>query len=305
MVTDGLPALAREPAPGGPPTGEPMGPPEPTWPMSVKDFLSGPYLEPADILIMRQRSNWFARAVRLLTGSFFSKAALVFFVPHHEADFAKPFLIEATFKGIDLTDLESFCNRKDKTYVIAVKRVEAPWFEQEERNLVRGFLINHVKAGYDYGLLFDRFWESIGRSQFVVLRVLFGPHWALRQLTRQRDPVKLNRFIGPGLIQWGYYQAAHSLRDLGLIGPAEVDEVIFRNGIAVDPASGVLSPEDRLSILAVTAEDFAKSPRLAWKYAILDGDVHRIASEQDFYKLVAASKQRWLDGANKQARART
>lgn len=296
MVADGLPAFEREPAPGGSATGEQMGPPEPTWPIPVMDFLAGPYLEPADILIMRQRSNWFARAVRLLTGSFFSKAALIFFVPHHETDFAKPFLIEATFTGIDLTDLESFCNRKDKTYVIAVKRVEAPWFEQEERNLVRGFLINHVKAGYDYGLLFDRFWESIGRSQFVLLRVLFGPHWALRQLTKVRDPVKLNRFIGPGLIQWGYYQAAHSLRDIDLIGPAEVNDVIFRNGIAVDPVTGVLNPQDRLSILAVTAEDFAKSPRLAWKYAILDGNVHRVETEQDFYKLVAASKQRWLAG---------
>ena len=274
--------------------GDMFGPPQPTWPISVKDFLSGPYLEPADVMLMRQRSSTFARLVRFFTGSFFSKAALVFFVPHREADFDKAFLIEATFRGIDLTDIESFCDNRKRSYVIAVKRYEANWFEQEERNLVRGFMINHVKDGYDYGALFDRFWESLGRSQFVFLRFLFGPQWAFRQLTKQRDPAKLTRFVGPGFIQWGYFQTARTLVDAELLPVTTLCDVIFRHSVTADTPADQIIDAGNATLLAVTAEDFAKSPRLAWKYAILDGEVHAVGSEAEFYRVVAVSKSKWL-----------
>ena len=285
---------APAPAPGsGTKIGDIFGPPQPAWPMPVAEFLKGPYLEPADILLMRQRSSTFARLVRFFTGSFFSKAALVFFVPHREADFDKPFLIEATFRGIELTDLPTFCVTQQSTFVIAVKRLEADWFEQEERNLVRGFMINHVKAGYDYGALFDRFWDSLGRSQFVILRLLFGPHWAFRQLLKQRDPTKLNRFVGPGFIQWGYFQTTRSLIENELLPKPALKEVVFREEMVKEMEATGMEP-DSLKVLAVTAEDIAQSPRVAWKYAILDGEVHAISSSEEFYALVAKSRAKWM-----------
>lgn len=277
-----------------------MGPHPTRWPIPVAEFLAGPYLEASDILLMRQRSSWFARLNRILTRSYFSKAALVFLVPHREQDFNATFLIEATFSGVDLTDLASFFAAKERQFVVAVKRLDVPWFEQEERNLVRGFMLQHVHAGYDYGQLFENLASSLDRSRFVLLRFLLGPARALRAITRTRDPNKLNRFVGPGFVQWGFVETARFLIGQGLLSEAAMADVLFhrrllashREGMAAEGTAPQFTDED---VLGVTAEDLAKTPKLAWKYAIVDGEVYEISSEADFKKIIRAAKLRWLE----------
>lgn len=266
----------------------------PRWPMPVADFLAGSYLEPADILLMRQRRSLFARLVRLFTGSFFSKAALVFLVPHHENDFDSTFIIEANFKGIDLTDLASFFAAKEKVYVVAVKRYERDWFQTEERNLVRGFMLSHIKSGYDFSRLIDNFWAAIGTSGFVILRLVLGPRWVLRQVFKRGDGDRITSFIGPGFVQWGYRATAKALADQGTVPAATVDDVIFSDKMIADLASGKLARVDEEALLSITAEDLAKTRKLAWKYAIIDGEAHEIASEKDFFDKVAGARANWL-----------
>lgn len=284
-----------------------MGPHPTRWPIPVAEFLAGPYLEASDILLMRQRSSWFARLNRIFTRSYFSKAALVFLVPHRQQDFNSTFLIEATFSGVDLTDLASFFAAKERRYVVAVKRLEVPWFEQEERNLVRGFMLRHVQAGYDYGQLFENFTSSLDRSRFVLLRFLLGPARALRAITKTRDPNKLNRFVGPGFVQWGFVETARFLIEQGYLDPARMADVLFdRNLETIHDAGlaseGVTPRFADANVLGVTAEDLAKTRRLAWKYAIVDGEVYEIASEAEFKRIIRAAKRRWLQGLRLQRR---
>jgi hypothetical protein len=270
-----------------------MGPQPQAWPITVEQFLAGTYLEPADILLMRQRRSTFAFLVRRLTGSYFSKASLIFLVPHREQDFGATFVIESTFRGVDLTDLASFLTAKEKTYVVAVKRYERGWFEQEERNLVRGSMLSHIKAGYDYGRLLDNLWGALGNSAFIFLRVLLGPRWVIRQVLKRSDPSRLNKFVGPGFIQWGYQEMAKRLVDDGLLPRDVLDDVIFRDKLIEDRDRGRIAEIDVDDVLGVTAEDMAKSTKLAWKYAIIDGEVHEISTEEQFYALVKASRQKW------------
>ena len=265
---------------------EPTGPRAPSWPMPVEAFLAGPWLEPADILLMRQRSSTFAQLVRFFTGSFFSKAAMIFLVPHRERDFDAPFVIEAAFDGVDLTDLRSFVLSREKRFVIAVKRLEAPWFEVEQRHLVRGFMLNYIKADYDFGKLFDNLWASLKGAQFFLLRLALGPHWALRQITKRRPAERLNKFIGPGFVQWGYWEATRFLVDNDLAPPERLDEVVFREKLFQEREKGRIRAFDEDDLLGVTAQDMAKSQRLVWKYAIVGGNVHEVSSEADFYDLL-------------------
>lgn len=262
--------------------------------MPVADFLAGSYLEPADVLLMRQRQSLFARMVRLFTGSFFSKAALVFLVPHHENDFDSTFIIEANFKGVDLTDLASFFAAKERTYVVAVKRYERDWFQTEERNLVRGFMLSQIKSGYDFSRLIDNLWAALGTSGFVVLRLLLGPRWVLRQVFKRGDADRITKFIGPGFVQWGYRQTARALVEQGALPAQTMDDVIFSNRLTDELAAGRAARIDDDTLLSITAEDLATSRKLAWKYAIIDGQVHEIASDKDFYANVAGARSRWL-----------
>jgi hypothetical protein len=288
-VAAGAPgASAGEPAAGVDPS---MGPQPPSWPMTVNDFLAGPYLEPADVLLMRERNSWFARLVQLFTGSYFSKAATVFLAAHREPDFTRTFTMEAGFRGVDLTDLESFAAHKQRKYVIAIKRLEVPWFEQDERNMVRGYLLSHIRAEYDFGRLFDNLWSSLGRSRFVFLRLFLGPQRALRWVLKSKKTVKLNRFIGPGLVQWGYYQATRQLIETGYLAPERIEDVIFTDrALNERPHDGGAINEEYL--LSLTAEEMATSARLAWKYAIIDGRVQPIDSAEAFYALADASRLR-------------
>jgi hypothetical protein len=264
------------------------GPPVPRWPLTIEEFLDGPWLEPADILLMRERSSLFARLVRLFTGSYFSKAAMMFIVPHRERDFAAPYVIEAAFEGVDLTDLSAFVHAREKRFVIAVKRFEANWFEREERHLVRGFMLNHIKADYDYGRLFDNLWAALKGSYFYFIRIILGPYKALRLFTKRKPAERLNKFIGPGFVQWGYWEATKFLVDNGLLPRKTLDDVVFREALLEERANGSEFSDDDL--LSVTAEDLAKSPRLNWKYAIVDGRVWEIESEGAFHALLAELK---------------
>lgn len=276
-----------------PPT---AGPAMQRWPVPVEEFLVGPWLEPADILLMRQRSSLFARLVRLLTGSFFSKAALVFLVPHREKDFDTPFVIEAAFEGVELTDLRAFVLSQEKRFVIAVKRFEADWFATEERHLVRGFMLNHIKAGYDYGKLLDNLWSSLRGAQFFFLRIILGPHWAFRQLTKRRPAERLNKFIGPGFVQWGYWEMTKFLVDAQLAPPGHLDQVVFREQLFEEREKGKITAFEEDDLLGVTAEDMAKSPRLAWKYAIVAGRVYEVSTEQEFYDLLRKVREQRESG---------
>lgn len=268
------------------------GPPPQRWPMPVEEFLAGPWLETSDVLLMRQRSSTFANLVRFFTGSFFSKAALMFLVPHRERDFDAPFVIEAAFEGVDLTDLRSFVLSKEKRYVIAVKRFEADWFEAEERALVRGFTLNYIKADYDYGKLFDNLWASLKGAHFFLLRIVLGPHWALRQIAKRKPADRLNKFIGPGFVQWGYWETAKFLVDAGLLPADRLEEVVFREKLFDERAKGKIQDFDEDDLLGVTAEDLAKSPSLSWKYAIVGGLVYEVASEKEFYGVLGELRSR-------------
>jgi hypothetical protein len=157
-------------------------------------------------------------------------------------------------------------------------------------------MLSHIKAGYDFGRLFDNFWVALDRSGFVLLRVLLGPQWALRQLFKRRDPTKLSKFVGPGFIQWGYYETAVALKTDGLLGDREVDDVVFRKELIEERDSGKIKSISVNDILGVTAEDFARSPKLAWKYAIIDGMVHELSEGQQFYDLVKLSRRKWFEG---------
>jgi hypothetical protein len=263
-----------------------------TWPMPVRAFLDGPYLEPTDILLMRERRSLFAWLVSIFTGGFFSKAALVFLVPHREADFARAFVIEAGFRGVDLTEAESFLDYSTRRFDVAVRRLERPWFTDAERNRVRGLMLVYIKARYDFGRLFQNLLVALDRSGFVLLRLFLGPRRAFVRMVNAKRRRSLNRFIGTGFIQWSFREAIAEEVEAGRVPAAALDHVVFSE--ALRPQSPTEAPPriDTDDLLSVTADDLAGSTQLVWKYAIINGLAYQVSSNEEFRALVREARKR-------------
>ncbi|MGW8207169.1 MAG: hypothetical protein ACWGMY_09470, partial [Hyphomicrobiaceae bacterium] len=97
--------------------------------MPVDVFLTGPYLQRADVLLTRKNRDFRSWLIRFATKGSYSHAALVFLVPHQERGFNNSFVIERSSGGVDLTNFTDCVN--DRRSVIGVHRLGKPWFNDE------------------------------------------------------------------------------------------------------------------------------------------------------------------------------
>ncbi len=250
------------------------------FPMPVEKFLrhAGQLLLRSDVILSRSPtlSSWL---IRFGTGGYFSHAALVFLVPKPEEGFTNTFLLESVSAGVGLANLREYVDRRRGHSDLVIRRLNAPWFNDQLRAQVRGLMLDHVKAGYDYGIILR-----------MALSVLFGLRLGLSRVAKGRggsmaDAVKKThrrrrrwvppQFICSGFVQYGF---AEALRRNKL----RVADVLFRAG---------MSPTDSSAMLAVTPEDIATSDRLDWLYAITEGKVHRVTSYDEAKRIISAARQ--------------
>lgn len=271
--------------------------PEPTWPMPVADFLAGPYLRPSDVVLTRKRQSLRSWAIRMATRGSFSHAALVFLVPRLEKGFDSSFVIEAARTGVGLTNLADYLN--DRRTVVGIKRLDKPWFTEELQCLVRGRLLNAIKAPYCYSSLL-----TIGRDIFNELRygarsLVFGPYKAITK-ARRLKLAPPNQYICSGLVQQGFLMAIADLAFNDRIAPERLNDVVFRNdlaGLLPRDWSQFTAKEQREIIYdyasgfadllqSVTPNDLARSKALDWAYVVRDGEVHRVIDDAHARKLL-------------------
>lgn len=95
-------------------------------------------------------------------------------------------------------------------------------------------------------------------------------------------------FICSGLVQYGFLRTVHDLskKDGSAVPTEGVAEVIFDEGLRQLGAEAVLrgSPEAWADLLATTPDEVSRAPTLQWKYLILEGKVHAVASRDDVIK---------------------
>jgi hypothetical protein len=249
---------------------------QPRFPMRVSRFLDEPlpFINRGDIVLSRSPtlSSW---AIRKATGGYFSHAALMFLVPQPDDGFNNAFLLESTGNGVGLANLRSYVGGKNPHADIAILRLEGSQYSENYFKKVRGLMLDHVQAGYDYGRVLNlglalNFGARLGWS--VLSK---GGPGSMREAIRRTRTRRLNwvppQFICSGFIQYGFVEA---MRRDGL----PVDPVLFKES---------LSEFDRDGILAVTPEDVANSTKLAWKYVIRRGWVHQAASYGEARKIIS------------------
>lgn len=236
------------------------------FPMPVETFLkhADTLLVRSDVILSRSPtfSSWM---IRLGTGGFFSHAALVFLVPKPDDGFENTFVLESISSGVGIANLRDYIDRKRGHSDIVIRRLEAPWFDDRLRSQVRGLMLDHVKAKYDYGKVIRLALSFLFGLRLGYSRVSKGKSRsmadAVQRTHRGRARWVPPQFICSGFVQYGF---AEALRRAGL----PLADVLFKEG---------LNSGDRAGILAVTPEDIATSDKLTWLFAIKAGRVHRVA----------------------------
>ncbi len=244
------------------------------FPMTVKQFLSEAemHLRRGDIVLSRS-NTLVSHLIRWATDSTFSHSALVFLVPRTDDGFSNTFVLESDTRGVGLANLRSYIAGRSASSQIAVLRLEGEGFGEGFFKQARGIMLDHVKAGYDFGKIWHQLLELIFGLKLAGSKMRLGGRKAMRDAvsstrTRKHANWVPPQFICSGFIQYGFVQAA---RRSGI----DVERVIIREGVL---------ESDRHGLLATTPEDIARAPKLQWKFVVRRGYVHRVSSYDEAKK---------------------
>jgi hypothetical protein len=239
------------------------------FPMPVRHFLANAerYLQRGDIVLCKGKASLFSLAIRWWTNSHFSHTALLFAAPSPEEGFEHTFLIEAGTSGVDITDLKHYAIDAAAVYDVAIKRLEQPWLTLEVQRAVRGHMLNFIQASYDYAKVVTLIRTTISNVIFGLNAGIVGVDKAVRRSYRW-SRVPPTRFLCSGFVQFGFMSAVRRLIKRKLLPESALDAVTFNGRLGPAP--------DTVDFLATTPEDFARSDKLAWRYVIRRGHVHRV-----------------------------
>jgi hypothetical protein len=259
--------------------------------MPVAEFLAGGYLKRADVVLTRKHRDLRSLLIRWATRGSFSHAALIFLVPHQEQGFNNTFVIEAAGGGVDLSNLADYLN--DRRALVGIKRISsgATWFEKDAAALVRGRMLNSIKAEYSYRTAFIIARAFLSDLAFGVKARLSGQRRAISG-RRARELAVPNAFICSGLVALGYVNAIAELVNTGRLHPSALSAVVFREDLArfLPKDWEAFSDQQQIEMLwdfvsgfsaeleAATPEDLAASPRLEWCYIVRDRMVYPVSS---------------------------
>ena len=249
------------------------------FPMSARHFLANAekYLRRGDIVLCKGNATLFSWAIRWWTNSHFSHTALVFAVPSAEEGFERTFLIEAGTSGVDITDLKHYAIDRMAAYDLAIKRLEQPWMTVDVQRAVRGHMLNFIKASYDYAKIVALARSLLSNVSFGLSAPVVGIERAMRRSYRL-SRVPPSQFVCSGFVQYGFMSAVRRLVARKQLPPSALDDVTFNDRL------GRLADEP--AILSTTPQDFAQSEKLAWRFVIRHGRVHRVSTYDEVDRLL-------------------
>ena len=237
---------------------------EPHFPMRVSDFLgeAGRYLNRGDIILTR--GNYFSsRLIRLIIGSYYSHAALVFLVPQKQNGFDNTFILESMPTGIGLANLKAYIGGSKPSEDIAILRMKGRGFNYAYFKVVGALMLDHVKTSYDFGRAIN-----LGLTLFFGLRRKWSKTGRRFSILKKWAP---SQFICSGFIQYGFVEAMRRQS----MNPAPA---VFKKG---------LSEDDREGLLAISPQDIAESDAPQWLYAVRRGWVYRVNNYAEAKKAIS------------------
>jgi hypothetical protein len=234
-------------------------------------------LRKGDIILSRSPTftSWL---IRKATGSSFSHAAFVFLVREPSEGYENTFLLESIGKGVGIANLRHYISGRKPSAEIAVLRFKDNSLGPQFFNHVRGLMLDHVQAEYDYGIIARLILSMLFGARLGYAKMQKGPHAAMQtavERTRKRILKWLPpQFICSGFIQYGLVKAA--VRE-GI----DPTHVVLREGLDADNSS---------ELLALTPDDISQSNKLQWLYVARRGWVYDVANREQAIKVISGGR---------------
>lgn len=282
---------------------EPAPPPEDTasWPMPIAEFRRGHYLHTGDVVLTSKLGSLFSFFNRVLDSSDFAHAALVFATPRSGIGLDESYLIETTFGGVELGAFGEIVQptkvyadtRRPPEYIVGVKRLERPWAAPHLRAMVSGRMLRFLDVDdYDYSMLaalaarHTQFW-------FRLRSLVFGRAPSLAEYVRRRRSYSPAEFICSGFVQFAFVDMVREAVERGQI-PRDIAEEVWRDVIFADWIGHDTTMEDLMGVRPI---ELANSDRLAWKYLIYGGEVHKVERTDEVDALLVRIREQIRDRA--------
>ena len=238
-------------------------------------------LRDADVLLVHTKRSLWGWIIRFGTRCYWNHALMVCSTGDKVRGYDSTLVIDAKTSGaVVIKRVSEYLNRLGK-YDIAVKRLEADWFQDEGqaseldfRSHICNMAVNEVD--FKFG---SRLMELIGQTirQFTVIfrflrrkirRVCTQPNlpWNIR-------PAQVKAFTCGGFVQWCYFKGVSKTVEERGTDQSRLKEVIF------NPRAKKKSTP--FELLTTTPADLANCDKLSWKYVIKDGVMHEVLSGED------------------------
>jgi Permuted papain-like amidase enzyme, YaeF/YiiX, C92 family len=253
--------------------------PADTSPQTVSAFLncSELCLKKGDIVLSRS-PTFISWLIRKATGSSFSHAALVFLVREPGEGYENTFLLESTGKGVGIANLRHYISGRKPSAEIAIVRFKDTSLDHKFFNHVRGLMLDHVQAEYDYGIIARLTLSTLFGARLSFAKIQKGPKAAMQtaiERTRKRILKWLPpQFICSGFIQYGLVKAA--VRE-GI----DPSRVVLRKGLNAENAS---------ELLALTPDDISQSDKLRWLYVARRGWVYTVTDRVQAIQVISGGR---------------
>jgi hypothetical protein len=202
-------------------------------------------------------------------------------IGNREQGYEDTLVVDAKTDGaVVIRSVSEYLARPDK-YDMAVKRLEADWFQNN--NQVSGYgCCNHIcdtainEVDYKLGSpLIERI-DQIVRQLIVIFRfirrkvrgICTPPSlpWSIR-------PVQVKAFTCGGFVQWCYYKGVSRMVEEGNIDRSLLRKIIFNPHVVQEPTP--------FELLTTTPADVARCDTLSWKYVIKDGVIREVSNDAD------------------------
>lgn len=259
---------------------------------AMKELVEGGKLKRADILLTHTKGSLLGALIRFGTGSYWNHALMIYAIRDINQGYNTTFIIESGGSGIDVHNIAHYLEKQDK-YDVAVKRFEAPWFQDDTdsgglryRRKVRGFALQEIDDKYDHKMI-------ISIATRILRQIVMGVLFPLQRIKppekrRLKKPsfagVNVRAYICSGFVQWAYYQAVSQVLDEDKqdkspvpekddLVKSRLDEIVF------NPEKS--APDMENLLLSTTPADLANCDKLTWKYVIIDGDIKPVSTPED------------------------
>ncbi len=244
-------------------------------------------LKTADILLVHTKRSFWSWIIRFGTHCYWNHALIVCTVNGSEQGYDNTIIVDPKTDGsVEMDCASKYLGRLNK-YNVAVKRLEAEWFQDDGqsgkpdvRHLICDIAASEAVTGVHPKLaqLINRFTRQITviyrfiRRKMKGARVSLNFPWSIR-------PTEVKAFTCSGFVQWCYYKGVSHTVEKGYSDDSRLEEVIFNPRIERKATP--------FELLTTTPADLAKCAKLSWKYVVMNGVIREVASGEEAELIIA------------------